>query len=140
MQKTHAGQSCPFGPLTMPGGQSSSLFIPLGNSLSSAFLCDDKSTGCFCSFLIGVGVDELRVEEVVDKVGERGVAKVEVGVLLLVGVAPAEAAAAAAAAKAAAAMNELCKNGEEKKVEAACPRPPKVGLRMLSIEKAKDFS
>ncbi len=29
MQKTHAGQSCPFGPRTMPGGTSGSVLLVL---------------------------------------------------------------------------------------------------------------
>ena len=78
------------------------------------------------SFFKGVGaaavVDEL-VDDVVDKVGERGVAKGKVGgvadieLLLWMGVATLEALTAdAAAAKAAAAIKaELCKKGEEKR-------------------------
>ena len=65
----------------MPGGQSSSFLIPLGKSLSSIFLSKfdlDRSTG-LASFLTRDGaavVDEL-VEDVVDKVGERGVACID---------------------------------------------------------------
>jgi hypothetical protein len=97
--------------------------------------------------VLGVGVDELRVEEVVDKVGLKGVTKLVVlrvgGVAMEAG-GQVEAAAAAAAAKAAAATKELCKKGLENRLEvvkpgatpAKAPRPPKVGLKMLSIEKA----
>jgi hypothetical protein len=134
----------------MPGGQSSSFLIPLGKSLSSIFLSKfdlDRSTG-LVSFFTRDGaavVDEL-VEDVVDKVGERGVACIDKeGVadmeFVLRGVAWVEATADAAAAKAAAAIKaELCKKGEEKKDwsdSGPLPWPPKVGLRILSMEKAK---
>lgn len=52
---------------------------------------------------------------------------------------PELAEAATAAAKAAAAIKELCKKGDGKMAELAIP-PPKVGLRMLSIEKANLLS
>ena len=105
----------------MPGGQSSSFLIPLGKSLSTLVVVDERSTGLACSFFTGLGVvvEEL-VEDAVDKVGERGVVRAAIeGVtdteLVFWGVAV-EATADAAAAKAAAAMKaELCKKGEEKK-------------------------
>ena len=77
----------------------------------------------FASFLTGVDaatfVDEL-VDDVVDKVGERGVPIGKLGVadtelVLWMGVAVEALTADAAAAKAAAAIKaELCKKGEEK--------------------------
>ena len=78
----------------------------------------------FASFLTGVDaatfVDEL-VDDVVDKVGERGVVPIgKLGVadtelVLWMGVAVEALTADAAAAKAAAAIKaELCKKGEEK--------------------------
>ena len=104
----------------MPGEQSSSFLIPLGKSLSTLVVVDERSTGLACSFFTGVGVvvEEL-VEDAVDKVGERGVVRPIEGVTdteLVFGGVAVEATADAAAAKAAAAMKaELCKKGEEKK-------------------------
>ncbi len=47
MQKTHAGQSCPLGPRTIPGGQSPSFSsfpgLPLPEPDSS--LAEERSTG-----------------------------------------------------------------------------------------------
>lgn len=102
---------------------------------------EDKSTA-LGSFLTGAGGQEL-VEDVVDKVGLKGVAKL--GGVACGGVMPEEAATAAAAAKAAAAMKELCKMGVAKKAEWGVAKavpilPPKVGLRILSMEKVKGLS
>ena len=152
----------------MPGGQSSSRLRPEGSpslpfpsppsslSLLLLFLAD-KSTGS-CWILLDLtllidsrftrletGVDD--VEDVVDKGGDMGVD--------VRGPAPGALecpggkgrgtgieAAAAAAAKAA--TKELWKNGVENKALADLTavgawQPPKVGLRMLSIEKVKGF-
>lgn len=56
VQKTHAGHNCPFGPLTMPGGTSSSLSLDSLSDDVDDF--DDKSTGWLAELTtLGLGLD-----------------------------------------------------------------------------------
>ena len=56
MQKTHAGQSCPLGPRTIPGGTSPSSFFPPSDEESNEEeeVFEERSTGCWLEVLEGV--------------------------------------------------------------------------------------
>ena len=130
MQKTQAGQSCPFGPRTIPGGKSSS---PLEDSLPDLL---ERSTGWLEDELLlllltaGLFIDERGdVDDDVDDVEDAD----ESGGDVVVGILVIEAGDRVRAIFAGGGAEIL-----DPKMEAGKSSfGPKFGLRMLSIEKGR---
>ena len=89
MQNTQAGHSCPFGPRTIPGGQSPSSFLsPVAEDGGGGDDLEERSTGPLLAgvlFFVGGGdtLGEGTEDDVVSALeGRRGLNVVESGVVV----------------------------------------------------------